>query len=477
MDFKSNIEQSTEIQKQTQAEALLYFKSNKGFKRLFESFREKYASLGYVGGIVKLSSPSQDEKQALSGFLGKDLSKQKSVAISVANFQKGINNSRFEGISVEWLVSAYFDDQLLYKKDLRQQAELEQKEFFEKLIVESRADEKTIEWLQGAISDKIAPYSQLIHEYNQNREILYSMMTRVLQGLSALPKQIMRIPVFAARITGDPHYFDKNGKAYIYLLHGVYHRVYGSFLTNAALNSEEETEILYKAGLMKDDVSNFVMCYGIRGAIGEDEYSGINCTTSGVSNGNSAKKQKDKFKEHSGLKGFFDLGEPSMLSLLNINKLDAAYSVNDHVFVFENPSVFAEFIEGDRQYYEKSFKSRCGVAAICSAGQPNLAVLLLLDLLVDSGTEIYYSGDFDPEGLLIADRLKMRYNKRLKLWHFGLEDYNFTMSKKDIPEKRLKQLEKLQDKELIKVGKAMQKFKKAGYQEKLIEKLVKDEFD
>lgn len=46
----------------------------------------------------------------------------------------------------------------------------------------------------------------------------------------------------------------------------------------------------------------------------------------------------------------------------------------------------------------------CGKAecsCMCMNGQPRLAGLMLLDLLEKSGTTIYYSGDLDPEGILL----------------------------------------------------------------------------
>lgn len=33
-------------------------------------------------------------------------------------------------------------------------------------------------------------------------------------------------------------------------------------------------------------------------------------------------------------------------------------------------------------------------------------------------TVFWYAGDFDPEGLLIAQKLKLRYGERLNLWMY-----------------------------------------------------------
>ena len=42
-------------------------------------------------------------------------------------------------------------------------------------------------------------------------------------------------------------------------------------------------------------------------------------------------------------------------------------------------------------------------------GQPRLSSLLLLDLFAKAKMEVWYAGDFDPEGLLIAQKLKQYY--------------------------------------------------------------------
>ena len=45
---------------------------------------------------------------------------------------------------------------------------------------------------------------------------------------------------------------------------------------------------------------------------------------------------------------------------------------------------------------------------VCTYGQVKLSGIILLNLLVDSGYKLYYTGDIDPEGIQIADKLKQR---------------------------------------------------------------------
>ena len=53
-------------------ECLDYFRKRPAFRKLFEGLREKYASLGYLGGTVILDNLTQEEKRVFGGFFRKD---------------------------------------------------------------------------------------------------------------------------------------------------------------------------------------------------------------------------------------------------------------------------------------------------------------------------------------------------------------------------------------------------------------------
>lgn len=110
------------------------------------------------------------------------------------------------------------------------------------------------------------------------------------------------------------------------------------------------------------------------------------------------------------------------------------------------------------------------ISVVCVNGQPNLAVLLLLDLIAKSKATIYYNGDFDPEGLMIAHRLKNRYDEALHFWHYEERNYHIAISDKSISEKRMKMLEGITSQELFCIGELLKKYKKSGYQERIFRK-------
>jgi uncharacterized protein (TIGR02679 family) len=134
----------------------------------------------------------------------------------------------------------------------------------------------------------------------------------------------------------------------------------------------------------------------------------------------------------------------------------------------ENPAVFSALAER----WNKKFVS--SLPLVCVNGQVNLATFALLEMLVASGALLYYSGDFDPEGLLIADRLKKRFDEKLLLWRYSVADYRNSLSVQRLTAERLKQLQRLEDQSLKKVGAAMAEAKYAGYQEVLVAELWKD---
>ena len=204
-------------------------------------------------------------------------------------------------------------------------------------------------------------------------------------------------------------------------------------------NAEERAELFYNAGILINEVANYTLCYGL-----EAETNG---------------------EIHQGWKGFRTRKEHLLLSLKNLSSIERIVSPVGKVFVVENPAVFSSII--DSLDDEK-------LSLVCTSGQLKLASLLLLDMLVKEGKIIYYSGDFDPEGLGIADRLKSRYRDNLVFWRYSLSDYEKTLSKEKISTKSMSKLESLKNEKLIELARYLKKNAMAGYQEMLIDELIRD---
>ena len=87
---------------------------------------------------------------------------------------------------------------------------------------------------------------------------------------------------------------------------------------------------------------------------------------------------------------------------------------------------------------------------------------------------IYYSGDLDPDGIGIADRLWQRYGNNICLWRMSPEDYRKAGSDEKIGEAGIAKLRQICHPELRRVAGYMEKLRVAGYQENILPELVED---
>ena len=83
--------------------------------------------------------------------------------------------------------------------------------------------------------------------------------------------------------------------------------------------------------------------------------------------------------------------------------------------------------------------------------------------------EVYYAGDLDPEGILIAQKLSRYYKGEFHYWHMETEDYEKCKSEEVISPKRMKILERITDDRLKPVVERIKAYGTAGYQEMLME--------
>lgn len=415
--------------------ALEYFKQP-GFRRLFEGFRKRYVSLGRVGGTVTLSSLKEEERDVLEGFFQIDCHNRKSLTISVGKMEKALSQTKFSEISLEELLYGYFPKGMVSKKEREiSRKELTYQNFCQ--MAEGFEETKAGEWFWDMIEKKEGAYFLLRQEEEKNQDWALKNIPNLLKALNMLPiwqKEKQRLPVFASLVAGNPHYFDEGTKMFRYLLYGICGVCCLTYPKKQ--NAQIRAELLYEAGLLKDDISSNVTCIGVTGYL----YSG---------------------QVHKGMLGFLEQGEMIQLNLQHLGKLKSIEGIGKEVYVVENPAIFQKLAE----------ETEGKVPVVCANGQLRLAVLVLLDFLTESGGRIWYSGDFDPEGLAIAQKLKDRYGQQLHFWHYEWEDYMQAKSMEPISEKRLKQLVSLKDPVLQRAGSWIKEEGVAGYQENMLNRL------
>ena len=153
--------------------------------------------------------------------------------------------------------------------------------------------------------------------------------------------------------------------------------------------------------------------------------------------------------------------EPLQLTLMTLGGLRNVSPQTEgqekkRVYIVENPAVFSTLIQN---YPDQTF--------VCGNGQIRLATLVLLDLF-EEDTVFYYAGDYDPEGLQIAQKLAERYKERLMLWNYHSGLYERYRSDVELSPKRLKKLDGIYLPQLLELKVAMKRDKRAAYQETML---------
>lgn len=420
-------------------ECMLYFKARPVYKKLFLKMRDKYAGLGYFGGTAMLTSLSREEKSQLGGFFQRDYTSNKTITISADLMKKCLESSKFAGLTWELILETYFGEPLQVKKEI-ELAESKRREDYFAEILESISDESGREWLRSILEEKKEGYLLITQLYKESPEELRSILTYVTTGIAKLKvfqdkKQKELLAVFSANVTGNPHYFDE-GKTGEKLLFNYLGERNFDLKQEGLSRAEYKNRIYYEAGILKDEVSNDALAYGIHG-------------------------WKPDGGLHEGIEGFLENREPVKLTLQTIGRLEKVCGQSSQVYVVENPAVFSVLI---REYPQRT--------VICGNGQLRLAVLILMDKF-SCDTVFWYAGDFDPEGLLIAQKLKVRYGERLKLWKYEADLYETYLSEVELSDRRMKKLEQVSVQELQEIREAMYKKRRSAYQESMMEALRK----
>jgi len=396
-----------------------------GFERFIEVWIEKYKSLGHLGGQIYLKQLTDRERSAISGLLGIDLLRG-DLKITYRQFQKQLSYTRFEGVDFLKVIEILKNQKIYSKKEMQLLYEQKLFQFKEDILYEFSQTKANL-WLESYFNQ-----DRFVKRYFAEDQTSYKqILQNVCHALNQLPcfyQDYELLAVFAQTITKNPHYFDEDLPRDL-LLKGI---CFLLKLDIAYTTSENVTEIFYQAGILRDDLSNY--CYICHIQPQEKIIS---------------------------WQGFYENYEPWNMNLYNVNQIQGSFQKSD-IYIFENPSVF-------RSLCTFAFETQLPIGLMSSNGQINLSTYLLLNRLVESGCHLYYAGDFDPEGLVIADKLKQKYAEHLTLWHYDLQYFNdIHVHQIDIAPKRLQMLQSLQTECLKCIAYNIEKTSSFGYQEGLI---------
>lgn len=423
-----------------------YFREHPVFDRLLLGFREKYASYGTFSGTVTLRNIRKDEVEGLEGFFQRNYHGQKSVSITAARFLKALENSRFNGVDPKAVLELYFQEEMTGKKEQREEETKKWGQTFSELL-DICKDTPAQEWARQMQQTREEGFTYFMKRYRESggnmkdvwQELLLGV--RILNGLPFRQESTEYLAVFASMITGNPHAFDdgtKGGQLLNLLIQWCVKQQGIPMERSGIFQTTQKQQLYLAAGILRDDISNYAMISGIRA-------------------------WKKNGEIHSGMEGFWKEGEMVHVPLSVLTKWKKVECPDQTIYIVENTSVYAMLC--------REWKGR--KACMCMNGQPRLSGLLLLDLLAEAGVKVYYAGDFDPEGLLIAQKLKAYYKDQLFYWHMSVADYEKSKSKEPITEQRMHMLERITDTQLEETAAAVRKGKTAGYQENIWEDYVK----
>ena len=351
-----------------------------GLERLWPAVRERFEHLGGARGTVRLSDATEDERRAVGRLLGlRALPPEGDLRVSLERLDRTLRESRFE-VSLEEALTRLggpLRDRLA-EKESRRRTRRKMWEGVEAhpLVAEHQPLQSWLDELRA---------SGLLRRLAGSPEEEKGLLDRALKVLAALPREgdgeTVRLPVLASRVLGSSHALDA-GQPEAALVLRALARLQGRPVPGSA---GERRELWHRAGVVTDDVSSRVLALGLRpeggGAVGE------------------------------AIRLLAEVGEPVQLTLRQLLVPELRFPPGV-VYVCENPVVVSAAAD---RWGAKS------APLVCLSGYPDHAGRRLLELLADQGSELRYHGDFDWEGLRIAN--SVRRTVEFEPWRFTAEDY------------------------------------------------------
>lgn len=419
-----------------------FFKADKRFERIMKELLKKFEKYGEPKGIVVINNTSLDECKAADSIINpKNAFDPPVLKFKVADFARGIKNSIYKEAELKDVLEIYFDTDIITNKDKRLIKEQTKKEFFN-TVINDYSGSPSEKWLKAMSCECKYGYKMIIKELEESafaaRNMLENICGAVDSRYTSLDEPV-QLAVLSASITGNSHYFDSNTISGKLLIHAL------AYLADIKeyKNAEEIKAVYAEYSIEPDSISCAAVAIGVRLFYGYK-------------------------REHLAFKAFADTSDICLISSSNLSGIEYADSDNKRVYIVENQMVFTALADTAKE---------CRLTLMCTSGQLKTAGLKLIDMLIQNGCDIYYAGDFDPEGLQIADKLCRRYENidRFHIWRMSVKDYLcIEKSEDEISEQRLKKLLNIHTPLLTKTADEIRSVKHPAYQELLLKEMIAD---
>jgi uncharacterized protein (TIGR02679 family) len=394
--------------------------------------------------------------------------------VRLTDFQEALEKSSF-ACSLSDLLQALFPERShVTRLQQRTQRTHLHEQFYADLgaLIEALpADSRGKYWLLNGKHGRDALFRYHKNESRTAQGHFLQMLQTIVEALDQLPVASSFHPLaqFSLQISGDPHFLDANtgsGRLFLSALADVRiltaseatrrENELASDVLDQEIHPAEQEHwrhlLYYEAGLLLDTVSSTVAVFHL--------HSAWNHTG-----------QTDPLVEVAGARVL-------VLPLRQLLAWKKLWPVSKQVYLFENPQVFEALIDKLLQESIAPAKQReKSPTLVCTSGWPSVAAFRLLNLLTESDpeTRLYYSGDFDIQGLRIAAYLLARYPKQCQLWHFDPASYLVALHSRSaaLDANDLTGLQKLPP-PFTELSIYMQQRGKKAYQEGLVQALLED---
>lgn len=406
-------------------QAVAYFRSRSAFPRLFRQAKQTYHTYGTLKGTFLIREFTDAEKGQLALFLSVPLYElEKKERIRWASFEAAYASSKFADAPLLVTMEQTIGQPFTTKSEESASETAHRRLFLEKLAALPRL---------AFLTDTDAARA-LYDWFRTQPAACLNGLALIDRALDHLPEQSTRLPFFAHQLTGNPHALDpdsRTGAAFLTVLQAMRAQE-----TAAASRTEYRTDVLLTYNLVRDDIMNFVAVNGLLA--------------------------RSEGRVHPMWQAAVQTGVSWNAPVRHLLTLDAVFPAHgDSVYLMENSGVYSALLD-----------ARPDLPLVCTNGQLRLAVWLLLDKLAASGATLYYSGDFDPEGVQMADQVLSRYPDRVRLLAMSAADYIESAPNQPLSAQRLAKLKAIRSPQLVDLVIQMTAKKKAGYQEALHARLL-----
>jgi len=346
-----------------------------GLSGVLDRAGRRYVQLSRVGGTVEVPPAERRAVERLGCHV------EPRGRVKLSELDRAFRASRLE-VGLPAVLEAYLGESLVTRRESREREDVA---WLELLARVSALDIPA--WVARWLREE---QSTLRAEWRRHDDSWPSGLQAAVSAAVALAEagEGMELPRLAYRTSGDAHALDSDRPAGRLFERLLLHR-HSDVGFSSPLSAEDRESLFAMSGLAVDELSSTVHVVGLLGT--DDLVTAARA-------------------------GRHVLALP-LRTLYAIKDDVRAY--RDVVFAVENRSVLSVL-----------HRQLAGIAVeryptlVCTGGHLSLATLRLLDRLTAGGAVVWYSGDFDAKGLMIADGLASRYGDALELWRMNTEAFH-----------------------------------------------------